>query len=71
MDLSFFLYSMKSFESLLEGWMLDEDNGETKDEFPWKVSEEDLILLKEKVIVYVHLKKKILSLTINDDHDLH
>ncbi|XP_071170441.1 solute carrier family 12 member 2-like isoform X2 [Mytilus edulis] len=49
--------SMKSFESLLEGWMLDEDNGETKDEFPWKVSEEDVILLKEKTQRNVRLSE--------------
>ena len=29
--------------------MLDEENGEKKEDFPWKVSEEDVILLKEKV----------------------
>lgn len=40
---------MKTFDSLLEGWMLDEENGEKKEDFPWKVSEEDVILLKEKV----------------------
>jgi hypothetical protein len=40
---------MKTFDSLLERWMLDEENGEKKEDFPWKVSEEDVILLKEKV----------------------
>jgi len=47
--LSFKINSMKTFDSLLEGWMLDEENGEKKEDFPWKVSEEDVILLKEKV----------------------
>jgi hypothetical protein len=48
-NLSFKLNSMKTFDSLLERWMLDEENGEKKEDFPWKVSEEDVILLKEKV----------------------
>ena len=48
-NLSFKLNSIKTFDSLLERWMLDEENGEKKEDFPWKVSEEDVILLKEKV----------------------
>jgi hypothetical protein len=48
-NLSFKLNSLKTFDSLLERWMLDEENGEKKEDFPWKVSEEDVILLKEKV----------------------
>lgn len=42
---------MKNFEKLIESWMLDEDKGETSEEFPWKISEEQKLLLKDKVSI--------------------
>lgn len=45
--------SMKNFEKLLEGWMLDEENGESEEKFPWKVTEEQKLLLKDKVSGYM------------------
>lgn len=40
---------MKNFDKLLEGWMLDEENGESAEKFPWKVTEEQKLFLKDKV----------------------
>lgn len=45
--------SMKNFEKLLEGWMLDEENGESAEKFPWKVTEEQKLFLKDKVSGYI------------------
>lgn len=44
---------MKNFEKLLEGWMLDEENGESAEKFPWKVTEEQKLFLKDKVSGYI------------------
>lgn len=40
--------SKQDFEELLSGLILDEENGETAEEYPWKTSEDELLLLKEK-----------------------
>lgn len=40
---------MKNFDKLLEGWMLDEENGESVEKFFWKVIEEQKLFLKDKV----------------------
>ena len=49
--ISIHIGSMKNFEKLIESWMLDEDKGETSEEFPWKISEEQKLLLKDKVSI--------------------
>lgn len=46
-------FSMKNFDKLLEGWMLDEENGESAEKFPWKVTEEQKLFLKDKVSGYI------------------
>ena len=45
---SFFL-SQEEFKEKLIGRVLDEENGETYEEFPWKTTEDEMLLLKEKV----------------------
>ena len=41
---------MNKFDTLCEKWMLDEET-ETKEKYPWKISEEDKILLGDKVCI--------------------
>ncbi|XP_061172225.1 solute carrier family 12 member 2-like [Saccostrea echinata] len=53
--------SMKNFEKLLEGWMLDEDNGETQEKYPWKITEEQKLFLKDKTKRNVRLKELLLE----------
>ncbi|XP_022331098.2 solute carrier family 12 member 2-like isoform X2 [Crassostrea virginica] len=53
--------SMKNFEKLIESWMLDEDKGETSEEFPWKISEEQKLLLKDKTKRNVRLRELLLE----------
>ncbi|KAL4227820.1 hypothetical protein ACF0H5_013257 [Mactra antiquata] len=40
--------SQQEFNDLLKGLILDEDNGETLEQFPWKTTEDEMLLLKEK-----------------------
>lgn len=53
-------FSMKNFDKLLEGWMLDEENGESAEKFPWKVTEEQKLFLKDKVSGYVSVRENTL-----------
>ncbi|XP_062588171.1 solute carrier family 12 member 3-like [Saccostrea cucullata] len=53
--------SMKNFEKLLEGWMLDEDNGETSEKYPWKITEEQKLFLKDKTKRNVRLRELLLE----------
>lgn len=41
--------SKQEFNELLNGLILDEENGETVEKFPWKTTEDEMLLLKEKV----------------------
>ncbi|XP_038076964.1 solute carrier family 12 member 2-like isoform X1 [Patiria miniata] len=41
--------SLRRFKELSKPWMLDEEAGETTEKFPWKISKEEIITLKEKV----------------------
>lgn len=50
-------FSMKNFDKLLEGWMLDEENGESAEKFPWKVTEEQKLFLKDKVSGYISVRE--------------
>ena len=50
---SFFL-SQEEFKEKLIGRVLDEENGETYEEFPWKTTEDEMLLLKEKVQWFCH-----------------
>ncbi|KAJ8303922.1 hypothetical protein KUTeg_017505 [Tegillarca granosa] len=49
--------SMKDFDKLLEGLMLDEEKGETKEDHPLKITEEEKELLKDKTKRNVRLKE--------------
>lgn len=51
---------MKNFDKLLEGWMLDEENGESAEKFPWKVTEEQKLFLKDKVSGYISVREDTL-----------
>lgn len=53
-------FSMKNFDKLLEGWMLDEENGESAEKFPWKVTEEQKLFLKDKVSGYISVREDTL-----------
>lgn len=53
-------FSMKNFDKLLEGWMLDEENGESAEKFPWKVTEEQKLFLKDKVSDYISVREDTL-----------
>ncbi|XP_056022591.1 solute carrier family 12 member 3-like isoform X2 [Ostrea edulis] len=53
--------SMKNFEKLLEGWMLDEEKGETSEKFPWKITEEQKLLLKDKTKRNIRLRELLLQ----------
>ena len=44
-----FSFSQEEFEERLKGRVLDEDKGETLEQFPWKTTEDEMLLLKEKV----------------------
>lgn len=50
---------MKNFDKLLEGWMLDEENGESVEKFFWKVIEEQKLFLKDKVSGYIFVRENI------------
>lgn len=50
---------MKNFDKLLEGWMLDEENGESVEKFFWKVIEEQKLFLKDKVSDYIFVREDI------------
>ena len=45
-------YSKQDFEELLKGLVLDEENGETQEKYPWKTTEDEMLLLKEKVFYF-------------------
>uniref|UniRef100_A0A8W8HNT7 Solute carrier family 12 member 2 n=1 Tax=Magallana gigas TaxID=29159 RepID=A0A8W8HNT7_MAGGI len=53
--------SMKNFDKLLEGWMLDEENGESAEKFPWKVTEEQKLFLKDKTKRNVRLRELLME----------
>jgi len=46
-----YYYSKQEFEERIKGLVLDEDNGETTEQYPWKTTEDEMLLLKEKVNV--------------------
>ncbi|CAE1286567.1 SLC12A2 [Acanthosepion pharaonis] len=48
---------IKEFEQLLEGWILDEEKGETKEKYPWKTSRDQLKLLKDKTNRHIRLRE--------------
>ena len=39
------------FNQYLAKWRLDTSKGETKQDFPWKVTDDELEILKEKVLL--------------------
>ncbi|XP_052280558.1 solute carrier family 12 member 2-like isoform X2 [Dreissena polymorpha] len=47
----------QEFNELMKGMILDEDNGETPEEFPWKTSEDQMLLLKEKTNRMIRLRE--------------
>ncbi|KAK3097932.1 hypothetical protein FSP39_014651 [Pinctada imbricata] len=53
--------SVSQFDQLISKWILDEDKGETKEQYPWKLAEEDLLLLKDKTKRNLRLKELLLE----------
>ena len=45
-----FISSIEEFHLLIDAWKLKPENGETKDHFPWKITEGELESLRKKVI---------------------
>jgi hypothetical protein len=51
--ISVLYFSKQEFNELLKGLILDEDNGETVGQYPWKTTEDEMLLLKEKVCLHI------------------
>jgi len=49
--------SKQEFNTLMKPFILDEDNGETQEEFPWKTTEDEMLLLKEKTNRQMRLRE--------------
>ncbi|XP_053405857.1 solute carrier family 12 member 3-like isoform X2 [Mercenaria mercenaria] len=49
--------SKQEFNELLKGLVLDEDNGETVEQYPWKTTEDEMLLLKEKTNRQMRLRE--------------
>ncbi|OWF48421.1 solute carrier family 12 member 2-like isoform X2 [Mizuhopecten yessoensis] len=49
------------FDKLLEGWMLDEESGESQEKYPWKISEEEKDLLQDKTKRNIRLKELLVK----------
>ncbi|XP_033751068.1 solute carrier family 12 member 2-like [Pecten maximus] len=49
------------FDKLLDGWMLDEEKGETQEKYPWKISEEEKDLLQDKTKRNIRLKELLVK----------
>ena len=59
-----YYYSKQEFEERIKGLVLDEDNGETTEQYPWKTTEDEMLLLKEKVNVWYQRILEQLSFNI-------
>ncbi|XP_069138674.1 solute carrier family 12 member 2-like isoform X2 [Argopecten irradians] len=53
--------SEMEFDKLLEGWMLNEEQGETQEKYPWKISEEEKDLLQDKTKRNIRLKELLVK----------
>ncbi|XP_060592142.1 solute carrier family 12 member 2-like isoform X2 [Ruditapes philippinarum] len=53
--------SKQEFNELLKGLVLDEDNGETVEQYPWKTTEDEMLLLKEKTNRQMRLRELLLQ----------
>ncbi|XP_052797099.1 solute carrier family 12 member 2-like isoform X2 [Mya arenaria] len=53
--------SKAEFMELIQGNILDEDGGETAEEFPWKTTEDQMLLLKEKTNRHIRLRELMLE----------
>ncbi|CAI9727615.1 solute carrier family 12 member 3-like isoform X1 [Octopus vulgaris] len=51
----------QEFDSLLEGFILDEEKGETKEKYPWKTTRDQLKLLKDKTNRHIRLRELLLQ----------
>lgn len=52
---------MKVFNTYLTPWKLDAQKGETKEKYPWKTTDDELELLKEKVSCFLQVSLKIFA----------
>ncbi|PVD19309.1 hypothetical protein C0Q70_19796 [Pomacea canaliculata] len=53
--------SVHIFNSYLAPWLLDEQKGETQEEFPWKTTEEEMEILHEKTTRHIRLKELLIE----------
>ncbi|CAL1534098.1 unnamed protein product [Lymnaea stagnalis] len=53
--------SVRMFNSYLNPWRLDTQKGETKKRFPWKTTEDELELLREKTQRHIRLRELLLE----------
>ncbi|KAK0042108.1 solute carrier family 12 member 2, partial [Biomphalaria pfeifferi] len=53
--------SVRLFNSYLANWKLDPHKGETKTKFPWKTTDDELELLKEKTQRQIRLRELLLE----------
>ncbi|ELU01077.1 hypothetical protein CAPTEDRAFT_156991 [Capitella teleta] len=49
--------SQQDFDNLISDWMLDEDNGESAEEHPWKISQDELTAQTDKTNRHIRLKE--------------
>ncbi|XP_012941934.1 solute carrier family 12 member 3 [Aplysia californica] len=57
--------SVKMFNQYLSKWRLNSQNGETKKDFPWKVTDDELELVKEKTQRHIRLRELLLERSID------
>ncbi|KAL5005442.1 hypothetical protein ScPMuIL_018898 [Solemya velum] len=53
--------NMQDFDNLISDWVLDEANGETQDKYPWKVTEDDKLLLRDKTKRNVRIRELLIE----------
>ncbi|KAK7482628.1 hypothetical protein BaRGS_00026127 [Batillaria attramentaria] len=53
--------SVRTFNQYLQPWMLDEKNGETKEQYPWKSAQEERQLLSEKTTRHIRLRELLIE----------
>ncbi|CAG5135115.1 unnamed protein product, partial [Candidula unifasciata] len=57
--------SVKIFNSYLAPWRLDTQKGETKEQYPWKTTDDELELLKEKTQRHIRLRELLLERSLD------
>ncbi|XP_059176302.1 solute carrier family 12 member 3-like isoform X2 [Physella acuta] len=53
--------SVRMFNSYLADWRLDTQKGETKKKFPWKTTEEEYDILREKTLRQIRLRELLIE----------